>query len=61
MFILIGFTILLIFLSLNINPALVNALNLTNQTINLHDIETKKIRVGDIDMAYKIFGKGTPI
>jgi pimeloyl-ACP methyl ester carboxylesterase len=58
---LIGFTILLIFLSLNINPALVNALNLTNQTINLHDIETKKIRVGDIDMAYKIFGKGTPI
>ena len=34
---------------------------LTNQTINLHDIETKKIRVGDIDMAYKIFGKGTPI
>jgi pimeloyl-ACP methyl ester carboxylesterase len=58
---LIGFTILLIFLSLNINPALVNALNLTNQTINLHDIETKKIRVDDIDMAYKIFGKGTPI
>lgn len=38
-----------------------NALNSTNQTINLQDIETKKIRVGDIDMAYKIFGKGTPI
>ena len=61
MFILIVFTILLIILSLNIDPASVNALNLTNQTINLHDIETKKIRVGDIDMAYKIFGKGTPI
>jgi len=39
----------------------VNALNLTNQTLNLHDIETKKIHVDDIDMAYKIFGKGTPI
>jgi pimeloyl-ACP methyl ester carboxylesterase len=61
LFILIGFSILLIFLSLNIDPASVNVLNLTNQTINLHDIETKKIRVGDIDMAYKIFGKGTPI
>lgn len=61
MFILIGFTILLIFLLLNIHTAPVNALNLTNQTINLHDIETKKIRVDDIDMAYKIFGKGTPI
>ena len=45
---------------LNIDPAPVNALNLTNQTINLHDIETKKIRVDDIDMVYKIFGKGTP-
>lgn len=51
----------MILLSLNIDPNLVYALNSTNQTINLHDIETKKIRVGDIDMAYKIFGKGTPI
>lgn len=33
---------LLIFLLLNIDPAPVNALNLTNQTINLYDIETKK-------------------
>lgn len=52
---------LLIFLLLNIDPAPVNALNLTNQTINLQDIETKKIRVDDIDVAYKIFGKGSPI
>lgn len=29
--------------------------------INLHDIETKKIHVGDIDIAYKKFGKGDPI
>lgn len=40
----------------------------TNQTdltlpirVNLHDIETKKIHVGDIDIAYKEFGKGDPI
>ena len=33
---------LLIFLLLNIDPAPVNALNLTDQTFNLYDIETKK-------------------
>jgi pimeloyl-ACP methyl ester carboxylesterase len=57
----ISVAILLIFLSWNIEPYSVNALNRTNQTINLHEIETKKIHVGDIDMAYKIFGKGSPI
>jgi hypothetical protein len=50
----------LILLSLNIDPNLVYALNSTNQTINLHDIETKKIRVGDIDMAYKYSERDPP-
>ena len=31
-----------------------------NQTINLNSIETKKIRVGDIDVGYKISGGGSP-
>lgn len=29
--------------------------------INIHDIATKNIQVGDIDIAYKTFGKGEPI
>ena len=40
----------------------------TNQTIsdnadllNIQDIPAKKVHVGDIDIAYKIFGKGDPI
>src|SRR4029079_15459247 len=38
----------------------------TNQTdnadlLNIQDIPTKKVHVGDIDVAYKIFGKGNPI
>ena len=40
----------------------------TNQTIaenedlmNLQDIPLKKVHVGDIDVAYKMFGKGDPI
>src|ERR671921_57648 len=40
----------------------------TNQTIaenedlmNIQDIPLKKVRVGDIDVAYKMFGKGDPI
>ena len=39
----------------------------TNQTIanedllNIQDIPVKKVHVGDIDIAYKIFGKGDPI
>jgi len=32
-----------------------------NQTINLNSIETKKIRVGDIDVGYKIIGGRSPI
>lgn len=57
----ISVAILLIFLTWNIELYPVNALNRTNQTINLHEIETKKIHVGDIEMAYKTFGKGSPI
>src|SRR3954466_4067381 len=40
----------------------------TNQTIsdnadllNIQDIPLKKVHVGDIDIAYKVFGKGDPI
>ena len=32
-----------------------------NNIINLQDILTKQIRVGDIDISYKIFGKGDPV
>jgi len=30
-------------------------------SFSLDNIETKEVRVGDIDMAYKIFGKGKPL
>ena len=33
----------------------------TSQFFSLDNIETKKVRVGDIDIAYKIFGKGKPL
>jgi len=46
---------------MNIEPYEVNAFNQTNQTPNLNEIETKKIRVDDIEMAYKKFRKGSPI
>lgn len=35
-------------------------LNITN-SVNIQDIPTEKVRVGDIDIAYKMFGKGEPI
>jgi pimeloyl-ACP methyl ester carboxylesterase len=31
------------------------------ESFSLDNIETKKVRVGDIDIAYKIFGKGKPL
>jgi hypothetical protein len=34
---------------------------ITSQSFSLHNTETKKVRVGDIDIAYKIFGKGKPL
>src|SRR6476660_3028072 len=57
----IGFAALVIFLSLNIEPYQANAFNQKNQTPNLNEIETKKIRVDDIELAYKMVGKGSPI
>ena len=40
-----------------------STINSTTLTTNafLNNIETKKVRVGDIDIAYKIFGKGKPM
>ena len=34
--------------------------NITN-SVNLQDIPLEKVHVGDIDVAYKMFGKGDPI
>jgi hypothetical protein len=34
--------------------------NSTN-SVNLQDIPLEKVHVGDIDVAYKMFGKGDPI
>jgi pimeloyl-ACP methyl ester carboxylesterase len=33
----------------------------TTNSVNLQDIPLEKVRVGDIDIAYKMFGKGDPI
>ena len=45
--------------------ASVSSINLSittiSQSFSLDNIETKKVRVGDIDIAYKIFGKGKPL
>ena len=30
-------------------------------SVNMQDIPLKKVHVGDIDVAYKMFGKGEPI
>lgn len=53
---------------INSNPGYLVVFGQTNQvnssaknTVNLHGIETKKVHVGDIDIAYKMFGKGNPI
>jgi pimeloyl-ACP methyl ester carboxylesterase len=35
-----------------------SSISITPQAFPLDKIETKKVRVGDIDIAYKIFGKG---
>jgi pimeloyl-ACP methyl ester carboxylesterase len=41
------------------NPGQMNS-NTTN-SLNIQDIPVKKVHVGDIDIAYKVFGKGDPI
>ena len=33
----------------------------TTNSVNIQDIPLEKVRVGDIDVAYKMFGKGNPI
>jgi pimeloyl-ACP methyl ester carboxylesterase len=33
----------------------------TTNSVNIQDIPLKKVHVGDIDVAYKMFGKGEPI
>jgi pimeloyl-ACP methyl ester carboxylesterase len=33
----------------------------TTNSVNMQDIPLEKVRVGDIDVAYKMFGKGEPI
>ena len=33
----------------------------TTNSVNIKDIPLEKVRVGDIDIAYKMFGKGYPI
>ena len=35
--------------------------NTTTKPVNIQDIPLEKVRVGDIDVAYKMFGKGDPI
>lgn len=49
------------FASYNIESYSANPSKGDNQTINLNSIETKKIPVGDIVVAYKMFGNGSPI
>ena len=33
----------------------------TTNSVNIQDIPLEKVHVGDIDVAYKMFGKGNPI
>src|SRR5919198_776322 len=35
--------------------------NNTTNSLNVQNVPAKKVRVGDIDIAYKVFGKGEPI
>ena len=35
--------------------------NVSTNLVNIQDIPLQKVRVGDIEMAYKMFGKGDPI
>lgn len=50
-----------VFASYNIESYSASPSKGDNQTINLNSIETKKIQVGDIVVAYKMFGNGSPI
>src|SRR6185437_7196833 len=43
------------------NSGQANSTNTVTGMVNIHDIPLKKVHVGDIDIAYKMFGKGDPI
>lgn len=43
------------------NATQVNSTNVTSNLTNIQDIPLEKVRVGDIEMAYKMFGKGDPL
>jgi len=43
------------------NATQVNSTNDSMNMVNTQDIPLQKVRVGDIEMAYKMFGKGDPI
>src|SRR6476620_9891149 len=43
------------------NSGQANSTNTTTGVANIQDIPLKKVHVGDIDIAYKMFGKGDPI
>lgn len=46
-----------------INPGIdqIGSVNANTNFVNLQDIPMEKVHVGDIDIAYKMFGKGDPI
>jgi len=43
------------------NATQVNSTNDSMNMVNMQDIPLQKVQVGDIEMAYKMFGKGDPI
>jgi pimeloyl-ACP methyl ester carboxylesterase len=43
------------------NATQANSSNATTNLVNTQDIPLQKVHVGDIEMAYKMFGKGDPI
>ena len=43
------------------NATQANFTNVTMNLVDIQDIPVEKVRVGDIEMAYKMFGKGDPI
>jgi hypothetical protein len=46
----------------SIDSSATTTTTITSQSFSFFDdIETKKVRVGDIDIAYKIFGEGKPL
>jgi pimeloyl-ACP methyl ester carboxylesterase len=42
-------------------PDQIDLLNTTDSSANIQNMTVKKVHVGDIDIAYKMFGKGDPI